>query len=84
MPVQTLLAQWREANRAAFEAEHVLFEATMRFTSGQGPKPTEEQVLEAKVCRAQCTQLYAQLMAQFGKPTPYVPSIPYGAQRDEH
>lgn len=32
MPIQSLLAQWREANRAAFEAEHALFDANMHFT----------------------------------------------------
>jgi len=68
--VKSSLAQWREANRAAFEAEHALFEATMLYTSARGPRPTDEEMQEAKLLRAIASQLFEALMAQFGQANP--------------
>ena len=41
---QTLLGQWRETNRRACEVEAALFDATKAYTSGRGPKPSEELI----------------------------------------
>jgi len=68
--VKSSLAQWREANRAAFEAEHALFQATMLYTSGHGRRPTDEEMQEAKLLRAIASQLFDAVMAQFGRASP--------------
>lgn len=53
-----LLAQWREANRLASEAESALFNATLRYASGQGPRPTEEMMEAARMLRAEAKALF--------------------------
>lgn len=55
---KALLAQWREANRLASEAESALFDATLKYAAGQGPRPTEEVMEEARVLRAQAKALF--------------------------
>jgi hypothetical protein len=55
---KSLLAQWREANRLASEAESVLFDATLKYASGLGPRPTEEMMEEARVLRAEAKALF--------------------------
>jgi hypothetical protein len=55
---KSLLAQWREANRLASEAEGALFDATLKYASGQGPRPTEEMMEEARVLRTQAKALF--------------------------
>lgn len=57
---KALLAQWREANRLASEAESALFDATMKYTSGQGPCPSEEMMEHARVLRAEAKALFEQ------------------------
>jgi hypothetical protein len=79
--VKSTLAQWREANRAAFEAEHALFEATMLYTAARGPRPTDEAMQEAKLLRAIASQLFEAVMAQFGKANPYIANSQIAAPR---
>jgi hypothetical protein len=66
--VQTLLAEWREADKAAYEAEHVIFEATMRYTKEQGPRPSDEELDHAKELRHQASELFKRVMDKFGQP----------------
>jgi hypothetical protein len=68
--VKSSLAQWREANRAAHEAEHALFEATMLYTSGRGSRPTDEEMQAARLLRAIASQLFEVVIAQFGRANP--------------
>ena len=55
---KSLLAQWREANRLASVAESALFDATLKYAGGLGPRPTEEMMEEARVLRAQAKTLF--------------------------
>lgn len=55
---KALLAQWREANRLASEAESALFNATLKYVSGQGPRPTEDMMEEARALRAQAKAFF--------------------------
>ena len=55
---KSLLALWREANRLASEAESVLFDATLKYASGKGPRPTDEMMEEARVLRAEAKVLF--------------------------
>jgi hypothetical protein len=63
---QSLLAMWRETARQASEAESALFEATMAYTSGRGPKPSDESMEEARRLRASAGELLDEAMQQFG------------------
>lgn len=62
---QTLLAQWREANRIASEAEQALFEASLMYGKGQGPMPTEEEMQRTRDLRTAAGQLLKLAMAEF-------------------
>ena len=69
----SLLAQWRDASRAAHEAERVMIDAAMRYASGQGPKPSDEFMDEVKRLRAEAGELFKQVMAksQGGQSLPF-------------
>jgi hypothetical protein len=62
--VPSLLAHWREASQRATDAEREMFDATMQYTSGRGPKPTDEFMAEVKALRAEAGELFKQVMAQ--------------------
>ena len=65
--MQTLLAQWREADKAAYEAEHIIFDMTMQYTSGTGPRPSDESLEAARLLRLQATALFERVMEKFGQ-----------------
>ena len=66
--MQTLLSRWRDADKAAYDAEHVIFDATMAYTKGEGPRPTDEELEHARLLRVAATELFGQVMQKFGKP----------------
>jgi hypothetical protein len=66
---QTLLGQWRETNRRACEVEAALFDATMSYTSGRGPMPSEELIEEARALRARSKELFEEALEQFSEST---------------
>ncbi len=66
---QTLLGQWRETNRHACEVEAALFDATMAYTSGRGPMPSEELIEEARALRARSKELFEEALEQFSEST---------------
>jgi hypothetical protein len=79
MASQTLLSQWREANRAAFDAEHSLFEATLQYLSGRGEKPSEDEMARAKRLRGDASELFKVAMAQFSTTAPSFNTKPVSA-----
>jgi hypothetical protein len=64
--MQTLLTQWREVDKAASEAEKVLFDAAMLYAAGNGPKPSDESMDAAKALREQAKVLFDRAIGQFG------------------
>ena len=64
--MQNLLTQWREVDKAASDAERVLFDAAMLYTAGRGPKPSEESMERAQALRAEAKVLFDRAIAQFG------------------
>ena len=55
---ETLLAQWKELDRRAAEAESAVFNATMNYTRGLGPQPTDAEMENARSLRAQAKVLF--------------------------
>jgi hypothetical protein len=70
------LSQWREANRAAFDAEHSLFEATLHYLAGRGEKPSDAEMGRAKRLRANASELFTVAMAQYDVPEPHIGTKP--------
>ena len=65
MPPESLLAQWREVNHRANELERKLFEASLQYTRGAGPKPTPQQWEEAQRTREYALELFRRAMSEF-------------------
>jgi hypothetical protein len=65
MVPQTLLSQWREAHTLAMAAERAAFEASMAYLRGNGPRPPEGSMEEARRLRAHASQLFKRAMAHF-------------------
>ena len=72
------LANWREANRRASEAEHALFQAVIAYGKGEGPMPTEEHWQEAQMLRRSAKRLFEEAMASLNAvpPVRYPPASP--------
>jgi hypothetical protein len=68
----TLLVRWREANCIAFDAEHMLFEATLDYLAGRAAKPPEHEKERAEQLRGQATVLFKQAMTQYGVAQPRI------------
>jgi hypothetical protein len=68
----TLLVRWREANCIAFDAEHLLFEATLDYLAGRAAKPPEQEKERAEQLRGQATALFKQAMTQCGVAQPRI------------
>jgi hypothetical protein len=66
----SLLAQWREANRSASEAEQAIFEASLMFDKGYGPEPTPEDRRRIQFLRTRASELLERAMT-FGKAEPH-------------
>lgn len=61
---ESLLAQWRDVNRRAIEAEAGLFDAAMKYAQGAGPKPTDTEMDEARALRAEAKVLFERAIKQ--------------------
>jgi hypothetical protein len=79
----TVLARWRAANRAASDAESALFEATMKYTAGRGPRPTDEEMDRCKQLRALSADLFKQAMSELDAKS-YTPYQPRPRSQDQH
>jgi len=55
---ESLLAQWRDVNRRAVVAENALVDAALKYAQGDGPKPTDEEMEEARALRADAKVLF--------------------------
>ena len=64
----SLLAEWRDANQRAFDAERALFEAQMQYVSGRGPIPGPAQVQQTMLARAEATRLFEEVMGAGASP----------------
>lgn len=64
MPPESLLAQWRDINQRANELERKLFEDSLLYTRGKGPKPTTEQWEEAEALRKTASEYFRKAMDQ--------------------
>jgi hypothetical protein len=62
---QTLLSQWREAHTLAMAAERAAFEASMAYLRGNGPRPPEGSMEEARRLRSRASRLFKQAMVHF-------------------
>lgn len=61
---ESLLAQWRDVNRRAIEAEAALFDAAMKYAQGAGPQPTDIEMDEARALRAEAKVLFERTIKQ--------------------
>lgn len=61
-----LLAQWREADMAAANAEVIVTTALLRYSNHLGPPPEKTQIDEARKLRAVATSLLHQALQKIG------------------
>jgi hypothetical protein len=78
---QSVLSQWREVNRRANEAEAALFRATINYTSGRGPKPSDEVIDGARQLRAQAKLLLDEALGHYSSGDSTFGGFPRGAAR---
>jgi hypothetical protein len=64
MPLESLFAQWRLVNKQANEAEHRLFETTVRYMRGEGPAPGERDRAMAAQLRSEARELFARALRE--------------------
>lgn len=64
---ETPLARWRGTNRRACDLEAALFDATMAYACGRGPKPPDQLVEEARALRAECKSLFDKAMQELNE-----------------
>ena len=55
---------WREADRAALEAETHIYAASMAFINGRGPEPTAKEVKDAHCLRRIADDLFVVAMRE--------------------
>jgi hypothetical protein len=60
--VEQLLAEWKQAEERACEAEVALYRAYVDFASGDGPAPCEAQRKTAATLRAEARDKYKRAM----------------------
>ncbi|MDB5943923.1 MAG: hypothetical protein JWQ13_3489 [Ramlibacter sp.] len=70
---ETILAQWREAHREASKAEQALFDASLLYARGNGPKPPEQTVARARELRARARDLLQLAMDRLRPPERMAP-----------
>lgn len=62
-PLEQLLADWKEAETRARDAEVALYRTYVEFASGRGSPPSEEQRETAAAIRAEARAKYDKAMA---------------------
>lgn len=65
MPPDSLLALWRQTNQRANELERQLFEASLLYARGAGPKPTTAQWDEAVQARREASEHFRRAMQEY-------------------
>jgi hypothetical protein len=64
MPPESLLAQWRDANRRAIDLERELFEAALLYSRGAGPEPAQDKWDEVERVRQHASELFKRAMRE--------------------
>jgi hypothetical protein len=64
VPLDKLFAQWRTINQQANDAERRIFEATLAYTRGEGPPPSDKDRVLAGQLRTEARTLFQRALAE--------------------
>lgn len=64
MPVEKILSQWRVVNQQANDAERRILEASLAYTRGVGPAPTDRDRVLAAQLREEASTLFARALGE--------------------